>query len=82
MNKCRYGFVVAAITFLFFSATAFSGAEASGWGADYFPNTELTTQDGDTVLFFDDLIEGKVVLINFIYTTCVDTCPMETAQLT
>ncbi len=54
---------------------------ASTWGADYFPNVKLTTQDGESRLFFDDLIKDKVVLINFIYTTCVDTCPMETAQL-
>ena len=52
------------------------------WGADHFPNVLLTTQDGDTVRFFDDLIKDKVVVINFIYTTCPDTCPLETAQLT
>jgi cytochrome oxidase Cu insertion factor (SCO1/SenC/PrrC family) len=51
------------------------------WGADYFPNVALRTQDGEEVRFFDDLIEGKIVAINFIYTTCVDTCPLETAQL-
>jgi copper(I)-binding protein/cytochrome oxidase Cu insertion factor (SCO1/SenC/PrrC family) len=54
---------------------------AAAWGADYFPNVELTTQDGESVYFFDDLIKDKVVLVNFIYTTCVDVCPMETAQL-
>jgi len=53
----------------------------SPWGANYFPNTPLITQDGEDVRFFDDLIEGKVVLVNFIYTACVDTCPLETAQL-
>lgn len=57
-------------------------ARASVWGADYFPNTELTTHDGATVRFFDDLIEGKIVVINFIYTSCPDVCPLETAQLT
>ncbi len=54
---------------------------ASPWGKDYFPNVILTTQDGESLRFFDDLIEGKVVAINFIYTTCPDTCPLETAQL-
>jgi len=54
---------------------------ASPWGKDYFPNVILTTQDGEAVRFFDDLIKGKVVAINFIYTTCPDTCPLETAQL-
>ena len=54
---------------------------ASPWGANYFPNVPLTTQDGEEVRFFDDLIEDKVVVINFIYTICPDTCPLETAQL-
>ena len=51
------------------------------WDADYFPNTVLTTHNGQQVKFFDDLIEDKIVAINFIYTTCPDTCPLETAQL-
>lgn len=72
---------MAVIAGLVLALTA-STSYASSWGADYFPNIELTTQDGEKVRFFDDLIEDKVVLINFIYTTCVDTCPMETAQLT
>jgi len=54
---------------------------ASPWGANYFPNVELITQDGETVRFFDDLIKDKIVVINFIYTSCPDTCPLETAQL-
>jgi len=54
---------------------------ASPWGADYFPNVPLVTHEGKTVRFFDDLIKDKVVAINFIYTHCPDTCPLETAQL-
>ncbi len=53
----------------------------SRWGASYFPNVPLTDQDGKTSRFFDDLIKDKVVVINFIYTTCPDVCPLETAQL-
>ncbi|MHA6195132.1 SCO family protein [Pseudomonas wadenswilerensis] len=54
---------------------------ASPWGADYFPNTLLTDQDGRQVRFFDDLVKGKVVVINFIFTSCSDSCPLETARL-
>ncbi|WP_281558642.1 copper chaperone PCu(A)C [Thalassomonas sp. RHCl1] len=54
---------------------------ASPWGANYFPNTLLTTHEGRKVRFFDDLIKDKTVVINFIYTACPDTCPLETAQL-
>ena len=81
MTSNRYRDVRALIACLVLAVTSANTAQASVWGAEYFPNVELTTQDGETVRFFDDLIEDKVVLINFIYTTCVDTCPMETAQL-
>ena len=51
------------------------------WGKDYFPNVELTTQDNKKVRFYDDMLAGKVVVINFIFTTCTDVCPLDTAQL-
>lgn len=53
----------------------------SVWGADYFPNTLLVTHEGERVRFFDDLIEGKIVAINFMYTSCPDTCPVQTARM-
>jgi protein SCO1 len=51
------------------------------WGANYFPNIQLTTQDDKTVRFYDDLIKGRVVAINLIYTHCEYACPLETARL-
>ncbi len=54
---------------------------ASPWGANYFPNIPLITQEGKKVHFFDDLIKDKIVAINFIYTHCAESCPLETAQL-
>lgn len=54
---------------------------ATPWGADYFPNIPLLTQEGEKVHFFDDLIKDKVVAINFIFTGCTDSCPVETARL-
>ncbi len=53
----------------------------SPWGANYFPNVPLVTEEGKTVHFFDDLIKDKIVAINFIYTHCSESCPLETAQL-
>src|SRR5438093_7376127 len=53
----------------------------SPWGADYFPNVPLITQDGTVVHFYDDLLKGKKVAINLIYTSCTDECPLETARL-
>ncbi|MBV4541632.1 SCO family protein [Pseudomonas vlassakiae] len=58
-----------------------SDGAATPWGSSYFPNTPLVTQDGKTVRFFDDLIKDKVVAINFIFTGCSDSCPVETARL-
>ena len=55
---------------------------SSPWGATYFPNIPLITHDGTHVHFYDDLIKDKVVAINFIYTSCQDSCPLETARLT
>jgi protein SCO1/2 len=56
-------------------------AENQRLGADYFPNVTLTTQDGERVRFYDDLLKGKIVAINLIYTTCKYACPLETARL-
>src|SRR5206468_891561 len=56
-------------------------ADNSRQGPGYFPNVTLTTQDGASVRFYDDLIKGKIVAINLIYTTCKYACPLETARL-
>ena len=50
-------------------------------GTNRFPNVELITQDGKKVRFYDDLIKGKVVAIELMYTTCKYNCPLETARL-
>jgi protein SCO1 len=46
-----------------------------------FPNVELTTQDGRTLRFYDDVIKGRSVAINVIFTSCKDVCPLETANM-
>ena len=46
-----------------------------------FPNVVLTTHDGKQVRFYDDLIKGKFVTINMMYSTCKATCPLTTANL-
>jgi len=79
-NTMRMSFWVAAFA-LFITGNIPAFSAASTWGANYFPNVPLITQEGKIVNFFDDLIKDKVVVINFIYTHCPDTCPLETAQL-
>lgn len=39
------------------------------------PDVELLDQDGRRVRFYTDLVKGKTVVINFIFTTCTTICP-------
>jgi len=78
--------VAAAVAALFIAASIFiplhtAQAGESLWGANYFPNVPLTTQDGKVVHFYDDLLKGKIVAVDLIYTHCYDACPLETARL-
>ena len=49
--------------------------------SSHFPNTLLLTQEGKPVRFYDDLVKGKTVLVNFIYTSCQKSCSPTTANL-
>jgi protein SCO1 len=86
MRRKRQAGWATAIAFLilvfFISAGSAPGrADNARWGANYFPNVVLITQDGTKVRFYDDVIKGKIVVIDLIYTHCVDACPLETARL-
>jgi protein SCO1 len=67
----------AALVLLICAGVALAGKR----GADYFPNVELTTHEGKKVRFYDDLLKGRQVAINAIFTTCKDVCPLETANM-
>lgn len=54
-----------------------AGVGEPGW----FPNVPLTTHEGKVVRFYDDLLKGKSVVINLIYTSCTYSCPIETAKM-
>jgi cytochrome oxidase Cu insertion factor (SCO1/SenC/PrrC family) len=43
------------------------------------PNTRILDQNGKQLNFYNDLIKGKTVAINFIFTTCTTVCPPLTA---
>jgi protein SCO1/2 len=47
----------------------------------YFTDTVLVDQNGKEQRFYTDLIKGKVVIINPMYATCKDSCPMMSANL-
>ncbi|PYQ69003.1 MAG: hypothetical protein DMG04_29890 [Acidobacteria bacterium] len=75
----RMMWLIAALAAAVFSMRV--AADNTRWGADYFPNVTLTTHEGKTVHFYDDLIKGKTVAIDLIYTTCQYACPLETARM-
>lgn len=39
------------------------------------PDVELLDQNGRKVHFYTDLVKGRTVVINFIFTTCTTICP-------
>ena len=88
MHRTKWGEAALAGTSLLFTGVVLAivgtlplAAQTSRRGAEYFPNVTLTTQDGAKVRFYDDVIKGKIVAIELIYTTCTSTCPLETARL-
>jgi protein SCO1/2 len=48
---------------------------------EHFPNVPLINQDGKRVHFYDDLIKGKIVVIQFMFANCDRLCPMVTPNL-
>jgi protein SCO1 len=59
-----------------------SRAEANRWGRDYIPNVPVVTQDGRTLRFYEDVVQGRRLVISFIFTSCREMCPLITARLT
>ena len=49
--------------------------------APHFSNVPVITHDGRTVRFYDDLVRGRTVVFNMMYTVCTGICPISTANL-
>ena len=47
----------------------------------YFPNVSLTTHEGRTVRFYDDLVKDKIVIFNMMYAKCQGICSPITRNL-
>jgi len=56
------------------STTAPSEVKVPGKSLN-IPDVEVLDQDGNTRHFYSDLIKGKTVAINFIFTNCTTICP-------
>ena len=44
-------------------------------GATRYTNAVLRNQNNEAVKFYDDLIRGKQVVVNFMYAECHGSCP-------
>jgi len=56
-----------------------SGDAALSFSSAKIPNVHILDQNGKQLSFYNDLIKGKTVAINFIFTTCTTVCPPLTA---
>jgi protein SCO1/2 len=54
---------------------------STGKRSDSFSNILLTTQHGEQVRFYDDLVKDRAVMVNLMYTTCPKICPANSTQL-
>lgn len=72
------GIFVLLLAFFFAIETA---AAKSRFNAAYFSSAEVVDQNGKVYKFYDDLIAGKAVVINFLYLNCNDICPLTSSRV-
>lgn len=53
--------------------------ESYSFSAAKIPHARVLDQNGNQLNFYTDLIKGKSVAINFVFTTCTAICPSLTA---
>lgn len=59
-----------------------ASTRAASWiDPPFLPDVVVQDQDGRQLNFYADLLRGRTVLINFIYTQCRSVCPTQTAIL-
>lgn len=64
-----------ALAFLLVLPIAARAAENAEAGPLAIPDVALTDQDGRPVHVYSDLIRGRRVAMNFVFTTCTTICP-------
>ena len=48
----------------------------------YFTDRPLIDQNGTTRRFYSDVLKGRLIVMNTIFTNCKDACPLITEQMT
>jgi protein SCO1/2 len=61
------------------NAPASGTEDTSSFSSARIPDIPVYDQNGKRLSFYSDLIKGKTVAINFIFTTCTTICPPLTA---
>jgi len=87
----RHGFsAIVGLAFLTLTGAGLSWAAGGGTSDDataeekarnFFTDLEVIDQNGKHLRFYSDVLKGRVVLINFIFTNCGDACPLITHKL-
>jgi cytochrome oxidase Cu insertion factor (SCO1/SenC/PrrC family) len=54
-------------------------SDSSGVTSPRLPDVIVQDQNGKSLNFYTDLVKGKVVAVNFVFTTCTAICPALTA---
>ena len=82
MNRRNLLIAGAATTLTPFAVRPAARAEVTHqFGEAWFTNVPMQTHEGKSVRFYDDLLKGKVVMINFMFTACDGICPGITQNL-
>src|SRR5262249_42794450 len=80
-SRRTYWSVTLLVSLLFLGISGTTHSFAEDKRVDAFPNITLKTQDDKTVRFYEDLVKGKIALINFMYTQCKAICEAGTMNL-
>ncbi len=78
-GRATLGFAGAVLVSALCAASA-AAVEPSPIGQLTIPDVELFDQNGHKVHFYSDLVEGKVVAMNFVFTTCSTICTPQGAR--
>ena len=70
MSRARAELLIVLLLFAFTAA-----AEKAATFSPSVPDVEVTTHEGKKVRFYSDLVKGKTVAVNFIFTNCSTICP-------
>ncbi|MFN3312431.1 MAG: SCO family protein [Hyphomonas sp.] len=58
-----------------------SASRGNDQARSYFTDTVLVSHAGESLKFYSDVLEGRTVVVSFIFTSCADACPLINATL-